>query len=419
MKYAGYGGGVKLLFNLNDFLKSISVVLDVIETDIFGVALNHSKRIAYISLKMGEKLNLGEEDIFDIVSLSLLHDNGATLKILHDQLRGTANEKLNIIESMQEHCTIGEDNVREYPFLSEQKNIIKYHHEKFDGSGFFKLSGDDIPIMAQIISFADTLDLNFDLGHLSENTITKNMLINYILLNDNKLFSHHLVKIFLGMIESKCFFEDLCDDRIDEVLTRLTPPFSKELTYSEIRNMTQTFSRIIDAKSKFTQDHSSGLANKLEKMLKFYSIDQDDTAKLLIAADLHDLGKLAISNSILNKPSSLTNEEFNEIKKHSEICKKSLEGIQGFADITKWIYHHHEKLDGSGYPQGLIATELPFYSRLLGTLDIYQALREERPYRKGLSHIEALSILNQMVKDSKVDATIVKDIDVVFLNEYT
>lgn len=145
-----------MFFDINEFLEAISNVLDVIETDIFGVPTNHSKRIAYFTNRLARALNLSTEMRYDLAALSILHDNGASLKILHDNLLGDAKAKQNIIESSKEHCRIGEHNIRSFPFLTSPKNIILYHHEKFDGSGFFGLKGREIPQMSQLINFADT-----------------------------------------------------------------------------------------------------------------------------------------------------------------------------------------------------------------------------------------------------------------------
>src|SRR5450830_1259973 len=137
-------------FNLNEFLRAIANALDTIEINIFGMPTNHSKRIAYISVKIARELQLTDEEIFDLASLAIMHDNGASMKLLQDKLNGTTKEKINIIESRKEHCTLGEDNLKNFPFLTNPQNIIKYHHEKFDGTGFFGLSGDKIPLLAQI-----------------------------------------------------------------------------------------------------------------------------------------------------------------------------------------------------------------------------------------------------------------------------
>lgn len=406
-----------MLFCLNDFLKSVANTIDVVETDIFGVPTNHSKRIAYISSKIAIELSLPIEDVFDLISFAILHDNGASLKVLHDHLRGDSKERLSLIENMQEHCIIGEDNIKHYPFLNTHQDIIKYHHEKYDGSGFFNLSGDEIPLMSQIIHFADTLDLNYDLGHVEKGSSLEKSILNFINQQKNKYFSARIIDAFLRVIETDEFWDSLSDQAVDAALKENTPTYSKNLTYEQIHNMTKTFSKIIDAKSQFTQTHSAGLADKVEIMAVFYNINQEDKIKLLIAADLHDLGKLAVKNTILDKPGNLTREEFEEIKTHPVVTRTCLQMIRGFEDIAEWAGNHHEKLDGTGYPRGLAGDQLDFHSRLLACLDIYQALREERPYRKEMSHMEAMAILLRMAKDNLIDSEIVKDIDNIFTEE--
>lgn len=403
-----------MLFSLNDFLRSVANTLDAIEMDIFGMPTNHSKRIAYISLKVAVELGLSSEEIFDLVSFSILHDNGASLKVLHDNLKGSSNEKLSLVESRQEHCIIGEENIRNYPFLNEHHNIIKYHHERYDGSGFFKLSGDDIPIMSQIINFSDTLDLNFDLRNVGKGSMEEASIVSFIHLQRNRYFSPIIIDAFLRIIKTEHFWNNLSDQEVDTALKKYTPPYNREFSYEQIRNITKTFSKIIDAKSRFTQQHSSGLADKFERMAVLYDINQVDTMKLLIAADLHDLGKLAINNKILDKAGSLTKEEFEEIKKHPVVTRSCLQEVKGFEDIVEWACNHHERLNGTGYPRGLAGNQIDFYSRLLGCLDIYQALREERPYRKALSHSEAMGIINRMAAENSIDGKIVRDIDHIF-----
>lgn len=306
-------------FNLNEFLAAVANVLDIVEIEIFGMATNHSKRIAYIAIKIADELELTKPEIFDLASLTIMHDNGACMKILHDNLKGTTQEKINILESRKEHCLIGEENIRNFPFLTNPQNIIKYHHEKYDGSGFFGLSKDDIPLMAQIIAFSDTLDLAFDL----RNTVNKETVIAFVHDHINTFFSPVLSDVFLKISNYNEFWEALSDQNIDDCLKRVTPNFSHELNYHEVHTITKTLSKIIDAKSEFTQKHSSGLSEKLEKMAEFYKMDTIMTLKLLIATDLHDLGKLAVSNKILDKPGILTKVEFEEIIKHPKITNST------------------------------------------------------------------------------------------------
>ena len=399
-------------FNLNVFLSAVANALDTIEINIFGMPTNHSKRIAYISVKIARELRLTNEEIFDLASLAIMHDNGASMKILHDKLLGTTKEKINVMESRKGHCIIGEDNLKDFPFLTNPQNIIKYHHEKYDGSGFFGLSKDEIPLLAQIIALPDTLDLVFDL----RNVLNKEIITAFVREHRNIFFSPVLSDVFLKIADHPGFWEALSDKNIDDSLKKVIPIFSHELNYNEIRTITKTFSNIIDAQSEYTQKHSSGLSEKLEKMAEFYKMDTIMTLKLLIATDLHDLGKLVISSDLLDKPGKLSEEEFVEIKKHPKITRLCLQDINGFEEITKWASNHHEKLDGSGYPEGLLAKDLDFNSRLIACLDIYQALREDRPYRKSMDHNKVMEILNGMVKAGQLDHIIVDDINSVFSN---
>ena len=399
-----------MVFDINEFLEAVSNVLDVIETDIFGVPTNHSKRLACVTNRLACTLSFSTDMQYDLAALSILHDNGASLKILHDNLLGDAKAKQNIVESSKEHCRIGEHNISSFPFLTSPKNVILYHHEKFDGSGFFGLKGREIPLMSQLINFADTLDLKYDLRNVYKNDGHHEGITVFIKEHAGTDFAPDLTDIALQTICENEFWVGLSDEKIDEVLKLTIPSHKREMGYKEIHDITKIFSHIIDAKSKFTMMHSSELTKLIGRMAEFYNIKGDEFWKLMIASDLHDLGKLGISNSILDKPGPLTDEEFNKIKEHPVTAKQNLEKVQGFSEISEWAYNHHEKLNGTGYPRGLYAEKLDFNSRLLGCLDIYQALSELRPYRKALTHDESIKIMTSMVEDGLIDPGITEDI---------
>ena len=398
-------------FNLNELLRAIANTLDTVEIDIFGMPTNHSKRIAYLSVSIARELHLRDEEIFDLASLAIMHDNGASLKILHDNLSGTAKEKMGIMESRKEHCIIGDDNLKDFPFFTSPVNVILYHHEKYDGSGFFGRTAQEIPLFAQIIALADTLDLTFD---LREGPQTKGKKEAFVHDHRNAFFSPVVANAFLKVSEHTELWHGLKDTNIDFSLRKAVPRFSNAMNYEDIRQLTKTLSRIIDAKSKYTHEHSAGLSVKIAIMADYYHIDSTTTHKLLIASDLHDLGKLIISNDILDRPGRLTEEEYNSIKRHPAIAKSCLENISGFEDIARWVGNHHEKLNGSGYPNGLFAKDLDFYSRLLTSLDVYQALTEERPYRSSMDHRNAIGVMQKMVDLGELDPQIVRDINSVF-----
>lgn len=400
-----------MLINLNEFLISISYMLDFIELDIFGLATNHSKRVALISMKMAEKLGMSKEEVFDIVALAILHDNGASEKILKSKTEADIDKsKRSLTESVKEHCTIGETNIKGFPFLSEEKDIIKYHHEHFDGSGFYGLKTNEIPLMSQIIRLADAIEINF----IKIQEADKEKIEEFLSENTNKMFAPNITDTFREISKHASFWLDIKDDFIDYALNKNFPDFTVDLELSKIREITKTISKIIDCKSKFTQAHSLGLSEKIAVMGKYYKKPKEEILKLRIAADLHDVGKLVISNSILDKPGALNDAEFNNVKQHPYYTRIALRAIRGFEDITEWASNHHEKINGLGYPFGKSGDELDFNSQLMTCLDIYQALTEERPYRAPMSYDKAIAVLTQLANKGELNKSIVEAIQKVF-----
>lgn len=390
-------------FSLNQFLMSVSLALDFVEMDIREKSTNHGKRVAYVALRIAQNMNFDDKDLYDIVSLAILHDNG---------ICEASSSLKNEYERKIDHCIIGEKNIVNYPFLKKRCNIIKYHHEAYDGSGFYKLKGTEIPMISQIIFFADYIENRFQFDKIgSSNT---DNIRNFVKDQSGKIFNPEICSIFLEISNNESFALDCKDSFIDFALNSKMNKFYSDLSLEEILKVTDVFSRIIDSKSEFTRRHSKGIAEKVAIMADYYKYDKEQKIKLIIAANLHDLGKLAIPNSILDSPKSLTEDEFNIIKSHTYYTRMALAQIEGFEDITEWASNHHEKLNGNGYPYGKKGYELDFNSRLMGCVDIYQALTEERPYRKPLKHPIVMNIMNDMVQGGFIDESIVKDIDYVF-----
>ncbi len=403
----------QIYFNLNNFLLAISDSLDFVEIDLLGVTLNHAKRVAFIAINIADKLKLSKEDIFDLCAYSILHDNA-----LVNERENACYDACKHVETIKHyglHCELGEKNIEDFPFIGKHKNIIKYHHEYYNGNGIFGIKGDDIPLLAQLISFADTIDGLFNFS--KQSIKNRETIKNFVIKNRGKLFSKKISDAFLEIIQNIGFWLDLQSEKsMSKYLLDVTYNFTIPLTFEELLNITSIFTKIIDTKSPFTKEHSSGLSQKCAKMADFYHFSHKDKMTFLIAANLHDLGKLAISNDIIDKKGVLSNEEFEIMKSHVYYTNKALNNIIGFENIAKWASNHHEKLNGSGYPYGISADKLCFKSRLMACLDIYQALKEDRPYRQGLSHKEAVNILKNMVKAGELDKKIVKDIKKVFNN---
>jgi HD-GYP domain-containing protein (c-di-GMP phosphodiesterase class II) len=155
------------------------------------------------------------------------------------------------------------------------------------------------------------------------------------------------------------------------------------------------FAEVVDAKSPFTAQHSSrvcGYALGIADMLGFGPAERDELNR---AALLHDIGKLSVPNSILDKPGPLTAEEWDVVRLHPYYTQRILEHIRGFERLANVAALHHERLDGRGYFHGLRGDQIPLPSQVIATADIYDALTTERPYRRALSEDEALELMER------------------------
>ncbi len=409
-------------YELNNFLVSFSRALDFVEIEIEGKRSNHSRRVAYISLRMGEAMGLSAEELADLVSLSMLHDNGLVelvstnyevVKKFPPPREGRELENLGILETMQRHCIIGARNIERFPFFQESGDIIMFHHEYYDGSGYFNLVGDEIPLFSGIISFADYIDSLFN--HREPDVAMRRDIESQVAFLSGNKFPSHMVDTFMDISRRANFWLDMKDDFIVEGISMFSPEFRRDMDLNTLLEVSGIFSNIIDNKSRFTRTHTAGLMEKVELMAKAYGKGEIERTRLVIAAALHDLGKLGVPNRILDKPAALEPDEFLVVQKHTYYTRMCLKAIRGFEDITEWASNHHEKLNGKGYPFGFDRERLDFNSRLIGCLDIYQAITEERPYRGPSSHSDAMKIILPMAKNGLIDPDIVEDLGDMFL----
>ena len=395
--------------NLNKFLFSISYALDMAEKQITNVSKLHSKRVAFISVQLADVLELNDEEKFDLYAYSLLHDNGLIEAFTNNRRK---EKDIQIDENFKDHCTIGEENIKPFPFLTGQKDIIRYHHERYDGSGFFGKKGDEIPLMAQIIYIANTIDESFDLSSIS--LTTKKDIVNFVKENENTHFSPKIVSAFLELSNNFNFWGSLDFFYMVNNPDKLLTNFEVDISLDQFYDMIQIYSNIIDSKSKFTAKHSKELVEKTEKLVDQLGFDDDHKKKILIAANLHDIGKLATPIEILEKEGSLNEDELFEIQKHAYFTFALLDGIEFCDDILYWASHHHEKPDGKGYPFGVSKDDLSLEARFVACLDFYQALIEDRPYRKAMPHDKAIKIMKEHLTDYYVDFFITDLIDNTF-----
>ncbi|WP_353894210.1 HD domain-containing phosphohydrolase [Proteinivorax hydrogeniformans] len=371
-------------------VSSFSMALDLAENR----HLSHAKRTGYIAVKVGERLGIKGKDIKDLYVASLLHDIGVTT---------TISKEHYLKERVKNHCLLGSKLVAQLPVYDYLESVILYHHENWDGSGPYFIGGDNIPIYSQIIFVADQLEIRY----LPSASMEKNKTVfrDYLSERSGKEFSPRVVETVKFLMETEAFWLDLRQPDIENALPGIYKAYNTKSIDMDMANLLKVggvFSSIIDNKSKFTKRHSQGLAELMIQIARKNNYSDENTKKLELAALLHDLGKLSVSNDILEKNGRLTFEEFQSIKRHPYYTKHIIRSVQGMEEIASIAGEHHEKLDGTGYPEKLNYNSLSHYSRVMAVGDIFQALTEFRPYREGLTPQEAVKIIKKDVEANKL-----------------
>ena len=170
-----------------------------------------------------------------------------------------------------------------------------------------------------------------------------------------------------------------------------------ELEASDIDLICEAFSDVVDAKSSFTYRHSLGVTDAAGKIAEELGLTEQRRSIVHRAALLHDIGKLRVPNSILDKPGKLDAAEWHVVQEHPRLTREILSRVGPFEELAVIAGAHHEKLDGSGYPNRLTASDLSIESRIIAVADVYGALTEDRPYRPGMEVERALAIIAQDV----------------------
>ena len=407
--------------DLTDTLYALSFALDTVQEEMGEISNHHGKNVAFISCIMGKYLNYDKYMLNDLVGLAILHDNAFTEYVREEYNNGDLLDyeklktKLMEIVKLREgflkapmHCVVGEKNIKLIPFNSDVTNVILYHHENADGSGPLGIKEEDTNEFAQIIHIADLVDVFFDLKTMTEYDFK--LAMKKIESFRGTLFSNKMVDTLLNSLKFE-HIKYLQEHGVIPFLKVNVETEIKDYSDDQIENICLFFARIIDYKSSTTKKHSLDVALKCYEMATFYGFSNEKRIRFLFAGAMHDIGKLVVNNDILEKPTALTENEKELMMYHVIETKNILSSINGIEDIVRWASRHHERLDGSGYPNGLKEVDLSFEDKLLAHIDIYQALREKRSYKESYTHEEAIE---EMKKMNGLDMHIIFDIDNCF-----
>lgn len=380
--------------NLGNLLLSLSDALDLTAPSLAA----HQQRTAFISWEICKVAGLPERDTRELFAAALLHDIGAL----------TPEEKImihdNAMENLETHCILGELIVEDVPSIRKSAHIIRHHHRKWqDWDGQI-----DAPLIlkSQILVLSDMLERSLErdryILHQNEE------LISGIDALSGTTLDPRVVDAFKEAARREEFWLDLTSPRLYSLLLHYGPFRQAEIDFENIFSFADLFRTIIDFRSHFTATHSSGIAASAVALAGFFGFTETELAHMEVAGYLHDLGKLVIPNSILEKPGGLDADEFAVMRQHTYFTFMILNTIEGLEQIAEWGAYHHEKLDGTGYPFHLSAQEIPLGSRILTVADIFTALAEDRPYRKGMEKDETEAILLDMANDGKLDKRVVQ-----------
>jgi len=362
-----------------NILLSLSDAMDLAGPEL----VNHQLRTAYIAWEMVQAASLSDADKEQIFYAALLHDIGAI----------SVEEKYAILasraEEIEEHCARGELLLSKLPWLSDAAVIVGRHHREW--RDFHQPIDDPFVMGSQIVFLADSIermiDRNLYILHQNREITSK------IVQKTGQDFHPDVADLFISLADREDFWLDLTSKRLYSLLLHSGPVRRFEFNLDNLYPIAETFSNVIDFRSHFTATHSAGVSSTASTLARIYGLSETEVAYMEIAGLLHDLGKIAIPNSILEKPDKLTREEFAVIKSHTYYTYAVLNSIQGFHEIAEWSAFHHEKLDGSGYPFHCRSSDLSLGARIMMVADIFTAVAENRPYREGMSEKEVLRIL--------------------------
>ncbi len=388
---------------LGNLLASFSLALDLQENR----QLMHHRRTAYIAVRIGEILGIGDESLQNLFYGAMLHDIGNT------ECSGSTDFNPS---DYWEHPVRGADLICSLPYLQPAGDLIRNHHERIDGQGFPRgLSETEIPIGSQVIAVADALEQTLSFSDRVGSAGAQVLMEQRLDLGAGTEFALELRDAAKSLFKITSFWLDLEEQNIGRVINRLVVRFDQKITGSDLNQIGEVFAQLIDGKSAYTANHSKEVANYSARIGQAMGLAEGKILQLYTAGLLHDLGKLGVPNAILNKPGPLNWDEMEVIKAHPYYTEMILRDIQGLEDVAAWAAMHHEKINGSGYHSACQGGEIPLEARIIAVGDAYQAMIADRPYRKGLPPEQAFGLLDEGIRCGYWDGAVVGTLKNLYL----
>jgi HD-GYP domain-containing protein (c-di-GMP phosphodiesterase class II) len=418
------------LFRLSEVTGALSHALDLTE----GQPVGHSQRSCMIALEIASRLHLDPAARQDLFYAMLLKDAGCStsaariveifgaddIAVKRDKMFLDMSRPADVVswvshaspvgegrlmragrlvrtirelmrqgnEIAETRCERGADIVRRLGFSDAAAETVRTIGERWDGRGMpQRLQGDEIPLPARIASVAQTAEVY---------AVAEGPQAAFDVVADRRgrWFDPEVADAFISIGTDHPLWESMAADSLHELLALLEPEEAHALADEEgLERVAEAFADVIDAKSPYTARHSRDVARYAVAIGEAMGFPPAELRVLRRAGLLHDIGKLGISNTILDKPGKLTDDEFAEVRRHPLYSQQILGQVSAFADIAPLASAHHERLDGRGYHRGLSADQLTPAMRALTCADVFDALTAARPYRGPMDPSDALVIM--------------------------
>ena len=422
---------------MSELISALSHALDMTE----GQPPGHCVRSCWIGMQLGHASGLESYQLWELYYTILLKDLGCSsnaaricqlyatddLDFKHDfkTVDGSLTQVLNFVllhtgvqqgladrfkqtltvmrngtqwskELMQTRCERGADIARQLRFSESVAEGIRGLDEHWNGQGKpYGRKGEAISLYSRIALLSQVIDVFFT-------GTDKHACLAEIKKRRDSWFDPSLVDAFLR-IADEAFWQNLARTDLTEQIIQLEPAQCQiNLDEDYIDEIAAAFGQVVDSKSPYTAGHSDRVALITELLAKELGYTEERRRWLKRAALLHDVGKLGVSNSILDKPGKLTDEEFSTIKLHAKFTGEILSRIDAFTELSDVAQAHHERMDGKGYPLGLKDEQITLDTRIITTADIFDAITADRPYRGPIPVPQALSMMEEHL-DTQID----------------
>lgn len=385
--------------DIGNMVHAISNAVDLVGvSDVF-----HGRRTAMMAVECSKTLGWDDATQLLLFETALLHDCGVS----------STREHHKLIQEFEwcdanAHCVTGAGLLESFAPLKHLAPLVRYHHSRWEDISKLRVDS-AIAIHANLIHLVDRVDALINPYFRDESLLLHVSEIRELIeCHRGTSFAPELVDVFFAASAPEAFWLQLDQAYIPQFVAdmekRQVPRCG---TMEDLKKFAFLIAGIVDGKSHFTAEHSLGVARLSRYLAQLCGLTGEHLEKLEIAALMHDIGKLQVPDEILEGTGSYSPAERAVMKKHSFATYQILRHVTGFEELSLWAAHHHEALNGGGYPFHLKAEQISLEARIIRVADIFQALAQVRPYRTPMPAAEILDLLRKMKNNNEVDSAIV------------